>query len=100
MIGGKVSRLMVSLMAESLGGGNELVGGVWVLLVSISALAGGVFSRALNILGCVVGVCGIATVYPAEALTAAFGLSQIVWFAWMGVALLRDGRHGAGAAVA
>lgn len=81
----------VSVVANSLGGGNEIVGGLWVLLVSLTALQARVLSRALNYLGCFVGIAGIATVYPEELFTEVFGLSQIVWFIWLGVVMLRSG---------
>lgn len=81
---------MVSVIGNSLGGGNEIVGGLWVLLVSLGALQAAVLSRALNYLGCLVGIAGIATVYPAEMLTQVFGLSQIAWFVWLGVMILRS----------
>jgi hypothetical protein len=81
----------VSVVGNSLGGGNEIVGGLWVLLVSLLALKAAVLSRALNYLGCLVGLAGIATVYPAEVFTEIFGLSQIVWFLWLGVMMLRLG---------
>jgi hypothetical protein len=80
----------VSVVANSLGGGNEIVGGVWVLLVSLVALKAEVLSRMLNYLGCFVGVAGIATVYPEELFTEVFGLSQIVWFIWLGLVILRS----------
>lgn len=83
---------IVSLLTESIGGGNELVGGLWVLLLSAVALRKAVFSSGVNYLGLGVGAAGISTVYPAEALTMVFGLGQIVWFLWIGVALLRDSR--------
>ncbi|WP_444919457.1 hypothetical protein ACJJID_10585 [Microbulbifer sp. CnH-101-G] len=79
---------IIYLMVESLGGGNELVGGLWVLLVSIVALQSGVFSRYLNCLGIFVGIAGIATIYPSETFTEIFGISQIVWFVWIGTSLL------------
>jgi hypothetical protein len=80
--------IIVSLITESLGGGNELVGGLWVLLVSVVALQAGEFSRALNYLGLFVGVAGIATIYPDDLLTEIFGVTQIGWFIWLGVWLL------------
>ena len=79
---------IVSLITESLGGGNELVGGLWVLLVSVVALQAGEFSRTLNYLGLFVGVAGIATVYPDDLLTEIFGVTQIGWFIWLGICLL------------
>ena len=84
--------IVVSLITESLGGGNELVGGLWVLLVSITVLQAGVFSRALNYLGLFVGIVGIATVYPDETFTELFGVSQIIWFIWLGINLLSPDR--------
>ncbi len=75
---------------DGLGGGIEIVGGVWSLLVSWSALRGGEFPRALNGLGILVGVVGILTVGPGrEISTAVFGLGQLVWFIWVGTLLLR-----------
>ena len=79
----------VSVFGNSLGGGNEIVGGLWVLLVSLVALQAAALSRPLNYLGCFVGIAGIATVYPKEIFTEIFGLSQIVWFIWLGVVILR-----------
>ncbi len=81
---------IVSLITQSIGGGNELLGGLWVLLVSIAGLQNQNFAKPLNYLGCFVGIAGIATVYPAEVLTMAFGLSQIIWFVWLGFAVLSD----------
>lgn len=80
--------LAVDTVAEGIGGGNEIVGGLWVLLVSIAALKSHTLSKNLNYLGVFVGLSGILTVYPAEILTAIFGLSQIFWFIWLGLKLL------------
>lgn len=87
---------IVTLLTESLGGGNELVGGMWVLLISVSNLHRKIFSSWLNYIGLFVGVVGVATVYPAEIFAELFGVSQIVWFLWVGVSLIRnsnDKRH-------
>jgi len=79
---------------NGLGGGNEIVGGVWVLLVSWAALKTAALPRMLNYLGIVAGVAGLLTVIPAlEAIGAVFGIGLIVWFVWVGVILLRDGAH-------
>ena len=82
--------LALSAVGEGLGGGNEIVGGVWVLLVSIAGLRARRFPRPLHWLGLVVGSAGVLTVVPAlEIMMAVFGLTQIVWFAWLGVARKR-----------
>jgi len=83
----------LSVIGDSVGGGNELVGGLWVLLVSLLALRGRLLSRALNCLGCLVGAAGIGTIYPADILTELFGLSQILWFLWLGLVLSRTNTY-------
>ena len=79
----------VAIVSEGLGGGNEIVGGVWVLLLSIVAFKSKSLSKPLNILGLVVGIAGVVTIFPLEIFTEIFGLSQIIWFMWMGVAMMR-----------
>jgi len=79
---------LISVLVESLGGGNELVGGLWVLLISIATLKAVKFSRGLNYLGIFVGLVGVSTVYPAEILTEIFGITQILWFVWLAVSML------------
>ena len=83
--------LAISTVQESLGGGNEIVGGLWVLLLSWVALRAGKLPKVLNFLGVLVGLAGILTVVPAfDLLMGVFGLGQIVWFAWLGLLMLRD----------
>ena len=78
----------VSVITESIGGGNELVGGLWVLLISVAANQEGWLPRILNYLGYFVGIAGIATIYPDELFAEIFGVSQIIWFVWLGIYLL------------
>ncbi len=82
--------LNVTTMTEALGGGNEIVGGMWVLLISLAGLKANVLPRVLHYLGSFVGMVGIASCYPAEILTEIFGISQIIWFGYMGMTLLRQ----------
>jgi hypothetical protein len=77
---------------NGLGGGNEIAGGVWILLVSWAALKTATLPRALNLLGLAAGVAGLVTVIPVlEAVGAVFGVGLIVWFVWIGVILLQNG---------
>lgn len=84
--------LALNFVVDGLGGGNEIVGGLWILLVSWAALRAGGLSRALNYLGVVIGVAGLLTVVPAlgEPGGAIFGLGSIAWFAWLGLVMLRS----------
>ena len=74
--------------------GNELVGSLWVLLLSAAALRTGGLPRGLNYLGLVLGVAGILTIIPAlaETLFMVFGPGMIVWSVWAGIVLLRESR--------
>ena len=80
----------IGAVQDGLGGGVEIVGGVWVLLISAASLRSNALPRALNYLGFIVGAAGILTVVPPLGeLGALFGLGQIVWFAWLGIIMLR-----------
>jgi hypothetical protein len=74
--------------------GNELVGSLWVLLLSVAALRTGTLTRALNTLGVIIGIAGILTIVPAlaESMIMIFGPGMIVWSVWLGIVLLRQSR--------
>ena len=74
--------------------GNELVGSLWVLLLSIAALRTGGFARTFNYFGVVVSIAGILTMIPnlVETMSMIFGSGMIVWSIWLGVVLLAGSR--------
>jgi hypothetical protein len=82
----------IESVANGLGNANgEILGGLWVLLVSLAALRAGGLPKGLNVLGLLVGVVGIITIFPGLTnLTGVFGLGQIIWFVWLGIVLLRS----------
>lgn len=78
-------------VADALSSGQgELLGGLWVLLVSVAALRTGSLPKALNWLGILIGFAGIASIIPPllDAIHV-FGLLEIVWLIWLGVVMLR-----------
>jgi len=81
----------VEPVAQGLGGsGGEILGGLWVLLVSVTVLKGKALSRALGWLGMTVGLMGLISVIPPlKDAGIAFGLLQIGWFVWLGTVMLR-----------
>ena len=80
----------VNSVSIGLGGGNEVVGALWILLLSWAALRAGGLPRALNYLGVVISVAGLLTLVPAlEMMGVIFGLGSIVWFVWVGIVMLR-----------
>jgi hypothetical protein len=82
---------VIEPVAGALGGsGAELLGGVWILLLSAVALRAKVLPSALNWLGVGIGAAGILSLVPAlSGLEVAFELLQIVWFFWLGIVMLR-----------
>jgi len=84
----------VDLVSSGLSGNGEVVGGSWMLLVSLAALRTKSLPVALNILGLVVAAVGILAVVPAlKGLAAGFGLGQAAWFTWLGIALFKGDRE-------
>jgi hypothetical protein len=84
--------LTIDSVVGGLAGSNEIIGGIWMLLLSWAALRTGDLSKVLNYLGVVIGLAGIITIVPAlaELFTYIFALGQIVWFIWLGIMLLRS----------
>lgn len=79
---------VVSTIENGLGGGNEIAGGVWIIVTSLAARA--ILSPALRWTGIVIGACGLATILPSlEVFGMVFGLGFIAWFIWIGLALRR-----------
>lgn len=84
--------LSLSFVTDGLGGGNEIVGGLWVLLLSWAALRSGALPRFLNYFGLLIAGAGIVSMIPAlgEIGGTVFGLGSIVWFVWLGIVMLRS----------
>jgi hypothetical protein len=83
----------IESVASGLGNGNgEILGGLWTLLVSLAALRAGGLPKGLNLLGLFVGAVGIISLIPGltDLMTGVFGLTQIIWFVWLGIVLLRS----------
>jgi hypothetical protein len=82
--------LAMSTLQEALGGGNEIVGGLWVLLSSCAALRAAKLAKVLNYIGVLVGLSGILTAVPTfDVLMDVFGIGQIVWFTWLGIVMVQ-----------
>lgn len=89
----------VDIVVDALGGGIELLGAVWVLLISYMGIKANTYAKTLHVLGIAVGLAGILTLFSGlsflsgnmvfEASTAIFGLGQIVWFIALGISMIR-----------
>ena len=72
------------------GGGETIVTGLWLLLLSWAALQARALPRLLNYLGVVVGLAGVLYVFTAsDAVLSVNALGLIVWFVWLGIVMLR-----------
>jgi hypothetical protein len=82
--------LGIETVSSGLGNGNgEILGGLWMLLVSWAALKTGGLPKGLNFLGLLVGAVGLISILPALTdLTGLFGIGQMAWFVWLGIVLL------------
>jgi hypothetical protein len=80
----------VEPVADALGGaGGEILGGLWILLVSLVVLRSGALPKLLGWFGIVFGVAGLVSVIPLlHDAAIVFGLMLIVWFVWVGIVLL------------
>lgn len=85
--------LAIRSVEFGLGGGNEIAGGLWVLLVSWAALRVKVFPKTLNYIGVVSGVSGLLTIIPIlDVLGAVFGIGLIIWYVYIGIVFLRSSK--------
>jgi hypothetical protein len=83
----------IESVASGLGNGNgEILGGLLTLLVSLAALRTGGLPKGMNIFGLLVGGVGIISIVPrlTDLMIGVFGVSQIIWFVWLGIVLLRS----------
>jgi hypothetical protein len=85
----KTSWLVVQITVDALGGGNEIVGGLWILMTNLISIQQSILARWLSITGIVAGLAGILTLIPElEAMAVLFGLGCIAWFGGFSVALM------------
>ena len=80
----------IDTVSIGLGNGNgEILGGLFTLLICISAIKNDKLTKFINILGIITGIIGIISVVPIFSdLGGIFGIAQIIWFITMGIFLL------------
>ncbi len=85
--------LAIDSVHQGLSGTAEIPGGLWTLLVSLAALQGARFPRALSYLGIGLGIAGLLTAIPVLFIpaVAAYALGHCAWWIWLAVLLLRKG---------
>ncbi|MDO9487573.1 MAG: DUF4386 family protein [Sphingomonadaceae bacterium] len=82
--------LAIAVVQNGLGGGVEVVAGVWVLLISLAGRQSSGLPALLSYAGLLAGIVGVLTIVPAlDGAVDLFGVAMIIWFASLGVVLLR-----------
>lgn len=81
----------VTVIQDALGGGIEIVGAAWILIIGWIGLRSRTFGLSFSLNAVLIGLLGTATLIPATADLAAtsFGLTFVVWFVWAAIVLLR-----------
>jgi len=75
---------------NGLGGGNEIAGSIWALVIAFAIFQSNQLSRALGVFSLVIGASGLLTVVPMfnDIAGSIFGLGYIVWFVWVGIVMM------------
>lgn len=86
---------VLHIVETGLGGGNEIAGGLWAVLVAGAARTIRLLPGPLPWFGAVVGLSGLLTLLPALGDSAGFvfGIGYIVWFFWLAAALAVSTRN-------
>ena len=83
-----------AVYSDGIGGGNEIVGAVWVLMISTLSFCScgrASFPKPLNMLGVIAALAGIATLIPGlDEATSIFGICMLVWYILAGIWLFRE----------
>ncbi len=78
------------IVQDALGGGVELLGGIWVVCIGLLAMYNKTFNRIVSGFSIIVGGIGILTVFPFfYSFNGVFGVLQIAWFIWLGTLLFK-----------
>jgi hypothetical protein len=80
--------LAIILVSGAFLRGGGFANGWWLLLVSFAGLRTGVFPKSFNLLGVLVGIAGIFSLFITQLDIA--GLAGLIWLIWLAVILLRE----------
>jgi uncharacterized Tic20 family protein len=84
----------IQIVQDALGGGVDLLGGIWVLCIGLMGLRSDTFHKYFNLYSLLLGAVGILNVLPFfYSLGGVFGMLQITWFIWLGSLMWRNLRN-------
>lgn len=80
----------LQMVINGFGGGNELVGGVWMIILGATMKPFGVFDNSLKVWGVAVGLIGVLSSVPGwTMLGGIFGMGCIIWFVITGGLMIK-----------
>lgn len=80
----------MQMVIEGIGGGNELVGGLWMITLALTLRGVSAFEQGLRVLAFAVGMMGVLSCAPSLVeLGGIFGVGCIIWFLAMGIRMIR-----------
>ena len=84
----------ISIISEGIGGGNEIVGVLFRLLISLVIYKYNVFTKSIANIGLIAAFAGIASSIQvfSEITNGIFGFSQIIWFLMFGIHFLKESK--------
>ncbi|WP_171737591.1 hypothetical protein [Vibrio sp. 99-70-13A1] len=75
---------VISVIQNSFGGGQELIGGLWCFSITYIGFKYSLWSKKIVIMGLLASVLGVlSSIHCLLFLGGGFGLAQIIWFIWM-----------------
>jgi hypothetical protein len=88
---GRFFRLITAIHI-GLGGGNEIPGAMWTLLISLIGMKYRIYGMWIHVLGVIAGVAGLLTIIPAlfDQTVMVFALGQVIWWIWLSVKMFKD----------
>ncbi|WP_460314118.1 hypothetical protein [Aliiglaciecola aliphaticivorans] len=90
---GEISEIWQDIYAiqMGLGEGVEWVGGIWMLVMTLTLIEQRRFSRVIHGLGYITAAFGLLTLIPSLSLVGAlFGALQVVWFVCLSLLLFKQ----------
>ncbi|WP_067220738.1 hypothetical protein ACPUEK_14995 [Marinomonas gallaica] len=80
----------LQMLIDGLGGGHEIVGGVWMLTLGAALISFNIYGLGLKVLAFIIGSIGVLSSAPGlSMLGGAFGLGCIVWFLIIGALMIK-----------
>ena len=81
----------IQTIHQAIGGNNEVVGALWMLVIVYVGFRKHLFPKFINLIGYIAGAAGVLTMVPRfyEAVIMIFALGQMIWWIGMGISMIK-----------